>query len=395
MGIYRTLLEEEVPHLDDNNNPDEQIKELMDVVEDQDANQAEQDRAQEAEFAEPGTQADDLLAESWMAIYEFESSHVELMKAIGMHELNEAACGRDLLWEAPDIKGFFANVKKKVVEFFKKVWSVLQRWAGNLAAVFTSNKKFVEKYGDHINTGYQLISKDNSAKNMNGYSFKGLDSVNVDTKSVQVMKDLGNNISILKNASSIPEMIEKGTSFTANTAEDYDDLVGTIRALLCGGNESTVSAGDFSSKLKANLYGGDKPDKMLMKPDDIKKILSDKKDDRKKVQDFMKESKKQMKDAIDDINKMEKAASNASASNDRQTATKNAIISECTRAVSALRQVLSATQIWRSATLGAINARARQARRYGMAYVAAANRDKHKGFKESTEYGFLGKLNLV
>ena len=29
MGIYRTLLEEEVPHLDENNNPDEQIKELF------------------------------------------------------------------------------------------------------------------------------------------------------------------------------------------------------------------------------------------------------------------------------------------------------------------------------------------------------------------------------
>ena len=67
-----------------------------------------------------------------------------------------------------------------------------------------------------------------------------------------------------------------------------------------------------------------------------------------------------------------------------------------TRAINVMRQMLSATQVWRSALLGGINAWARQARRYGMAYVAAANRDKHKGFrKESTEYGFLGNLGLV
>ena len=60
------------------------------------------------------------------------------------------------------------------------------------------------------------------------------------------------------------------------------------------------------------------------------------------------------------------------------------------------RQILSVTQAWRSQTLAAIRARYAQARRYGMAYVAATNRGKYKGFqKESTEYGFLGNLGLV
>ena len=31
MGIYRTLLEEEVPHITDNNDTDEQMKELIDA----------------------------------------------------------------------------------------------------------------------------------------------------------------------------------------------------------------------------------------------------------------------------------------------------------------------------------------------------------------------------
>ena len=71
-------------------------------------------------------------------------------------------------------------------------------------------------------------------------------------------------------------------------------------------------------------------------------------------------------------------------------------MADCSRAITMERGSLTILQTWRSATLSAINARARQARRYGMAYVAAANRDKHKGFqKESAEYGFLGSLGLV
>ena len=49
MGIYRSLLEEEITHLDDNNDTNEQIEDLMDALNDHDANEAEQERAQAAE----------------------------------------------------------------------------------------------------------------------------------------------------------------------------------------------------------------------------------------------------------------------------------------------------------------------------------------------------------
>ena len=68
MGIYRTLLEEEIAHLDDENNTN--IKEVEKTVDDQDANAAEQDRAQDAEFADPGTEdsIDDILNEEYLEI---------------------------------------------------------------------------------------------------------------------------------------------------------------------------------------------------------------------------------------------------------------------------------------------------------------------------------------
>ena len=393
MGIYRTLLEEEVPHLDDNNNPDEQIKELIDTVEDQDANAAEQDRAQEAEFAEPGTQADELLGESWMAIYEMESGMNTIMQAIGIHELSEAASGREFLMEAPDIKGFFKSIKDKVVAFFKKVWSVLQRWAGNIAAMFTTNKKFVEKYGATMETGFKIISSDRNAKSMSGYDFGG---------STSDLDDFINSIdatslkATMEGVEAIANIVDGKYSDTEFTAEQAENMINSVRGLLCGKPGTQVTAGEFSDTLKKNIYG-EKKDDYLMPVAEVKAILSGKKDIKKGINKFMKECKTQMKKVLDSLKKAEaKLGKPVKDEGDEGANTRVANQAKVTRAINVMRQSLSATQIWRSAILGGINAWARQARRYGMAYVAAANRDKHKGFrKESTEYGFLGNLGLV
>ena len=384
MGIYRTLLEEEVPHLDDNNNPDEQIQELMDIVDDTDANEAEQERAQEAEFAEPGTQADELLDESWMAIYEFEEGNARLMRAIGIHELTEAAAGRDVLWEAPDIKGFFHDVKEKIVAFFKKVWSVIQRWAGNLAAVFTTNKKFAEKYASQIREGHKLFTADKTAKDIKGYQFTGLNPAedNVDRTAASATRK-------------VTEALDDKENTSFDSADSLESFVNKVRGEFC--NESSVSASEFNKKLKEYLYGSDSADTYVMPPDLVISVLTDKKDDMNKVKKISKEARTQMKKTLDSLKKLEANAGKAK-KNETSEATKNRLSDQAvlTRKVSAARQILSANQIWRSAMYGAIRARAAQARRYGMAYVAAYNRNRHKGFqKESTEYGFLSHLNLV
>ena len=385
MGIYRTLLEEEVPHITDNNDTDEQMKELIDVVEDQDANEAEQDRAQEAEFAEPGTSADELLGESWMAIYEFESGSNEIMQAIGVHELHEAASGREFLMEAPDIKGFFKSVKDKIVAFFKKVWQVLQRWAGNLRAVFTTNKKFGEKYGSAMATGLERLKKDK--KELKGYSFDGLGN------SVAAKVTSGGKSAVSKISDSLNLDAIKNSN---RDAEFYESLLNNFRGGLCG-QPGGVTSGEYSKKLHDHLFGGPEPTKMWMDPKTIGDILADKKDDMKAVNEFMKESKTQMKKCIEELNKAEREASKAGSNeSDEEKKSRVSAQTQYTRAVAAMRQILTATQIWRSHMLQAIRARAVQARRYGMAYVAAAGREKYKGFqKESTEYGFLGSLGLV
>ena len=390
MGIYRTLLEEEVPHLDDNNNPDEQIKELQDVIEDQDANQAEQDAAQDAAYG-PDCGVDDIMDESAYAIYEFECGHAQIMQAIGMHELQEAAAGREFIFEAADIKGFFKSVKDKIVAFFKKVWSVLQRWAGNLTAVFASNKKFAEKYATQMRTGYNICNSSKySGKKLKGYKFPTLDD---DIKEAKAQKDAKIPEDVKKKIDELKAKLDhvgKYTKYESQiSAEDVEAFLNKVRGSACG--EESVSASEFSSKLKKAIYGGEEPTEFWMTVDEVVKILSGKKDDAKAVNEFMKNAKKQSKEAIDLINGLEKAVSKVEDGQFRTGA-----MADCSRAITMERGSLTILQTWRSATLSAINARARQARRYGMAYVAAANRDKHKGFqKESAEYGFLGNLGLV
>ena len=381
MGIYRTLLEEEVPHLDDNNNPDDQIKELQDVIEDQDANQAEQDAAQDAAYG-PDCGVDDIMDESAMAIFEFEAGHAQIMQAIGMHELQEASMGREFIMEAADIKGFFKSVKDKVVAFFKKVWSVLQRWAGNLTAVFTSNKKFYSKYSAQIKAGFAKKGSGDSKK-PKGYEFN-IGEINKDAT------DTSKYLEGFASVADISKAIEsKGTVDNAMTAEDVEEAMNKVRGALSTGG--SVSAGEFSKELKKSLYGDTEPKEMWMSVEAVEAGLADKKNLKDATKKFMTEAKKQMKSTMNKLSTLEKTASKYEDATDR-----NKMMAICTRYSTFVRGVLTATQTWRSARLGAINAFARQARRYGMIYIAAANKEKHKGFqKESTEYGFLGSMGLV
>ena len=144
MSLYRTILEEEmeVPILDDENSPE--IKEIEDVVADQDANAFEQDEAQEAEFGTGmgGPGPEDALDEMCMAIAECQMADNEIMMSIGIMEASKMGRTGTVIYEAVDIKGFF-----------KKVWQVLQRYFQNISATFRTNKSFLAKFKKQITEG--------------------------------------------------------------------------------------------------------------------------------------------------------------------------------------------------------------------------------------------------
>lgn len=63
----------------------------------------------------------DPVAESYAMLFEEEYNYNQLMRTIGMYELNEAAHGREVIYEAADIKSFI----QKIIQMFKDIWAKL------------------------------------------------------------------------------------------------------------------------------------------------------------------------------------------------------------------------------------------------------------------------------
>lgn len=387
MSIYRTFLEEDLELggvLDDDNSIE--LKQIEDVVNDQDANAFEQDEAQAAEFGtsygeEEVADPEEIVDESFMAIAEAEINFNKIMMAIGIHEISEAAAGRDVIYEAVDVKGLFARAKKWVVDFFTKVWQTLKRFGANIAAAFKTNKQLADKYADRIKSGYGSYSKD-------GKKIKMWDFPNLDTALT------GNKDNAFSNAGVTKIMDRaKGSGDSSVISVDMvDSTVKDYRKTLCG---EACDASDLREKMHDYIYGKEKKEGYMGADAVIAALGSGKaiKDARKS----MDKAKKEYKDAIKKLNDIERSATKA-ANKDGATQNDKDNMASAVRAIDIMKQVLTASQVARSVILSGAHARQIQARMFAQAYIAAANKanPKYKGFqKESTEYGFLSNLELL
>lgn len=389
MSIYRTILEEEldIPILDDDNSPE--IKEIEDIISDQDANGYEQDEAQAAEFG-PSDGVEDIMDESFMAIAEAEIEFNKLMMAVGLHEVNESAAGREVLYEAVDIKGYIKKAKDWVVSFFKKVWQVLQRFAANISSAFHTNSGFAKKYGSQITEGYNLFKNDGKVK-LKMYDYTGLASITAK----DAWSDFTKSGAFKKINTELKDVIsgwkKDGVGDTAEYNNEYKErTLKEFRSQLCG---SECEAGEFREKMLVYLRGGEEKKEGKMPAKDVTDALTSQ-ESIKKCKKAIDDSKKEYKKTISMLNELEKSL------NRKIDKENNPGNSEKLGAVMRLTELfkgaLSTTQVARAAILSCYHARMIQARTYGQAYVAAVNKNKYKGFqKESTEYGFLSNLSLV
>ena len=387
MSIYRTFLEEDLELggvLDDDNSIE--LKQIEDVVNDQDANAFEQDEAQAAEFGtsygeEEVADPEEIVDESFMAIAEAEINFNKIMMAIGIHEISEAAAGRDVIYEAVDVKGLFARAKKWVVDFFTKVWQTLKRFGANIAAAFKTNKQLADKYADRIKSGYGSYSKD-------GKKIKMWDFPNLDTALT------GNKDNAFSNAG-VTKIMDRAKGSGDSSVISVDMVESTVkdyRKTLCG---EACDASDLREKMHDYIYGKEKKEGYMRADAVIAALGSGKaiKDARKS----MDKAKKEYKDAIKKLNDIERSATKA-ANKDGATQNDKDNMASAVRAIDIMKQVLTASQVARSVILSGAHARQIQARMFAQAYIAAANKanPKYKGFqKESTEYGFLSNLELL
>lgn len=385
MSFYRTFLEEELdtPILDDNNSPE--IKEIEDIVNDQDANAEEQDDAQAAEFG-PDDGVDDILDESYIAIAEAEGEFNKIVMSIGIHELNETVAGREVIYEAVDIKGYIKKAKDWVVSFFKKVWSVLQRYAHNIASVFKTNKGFADKYSTQITNGFQNYKDNRNRKiDLKGYPYPkaAFDDIATSDKWKNTSK-APEMEKVTKLAEQIANDAKNGNSTVTIDTDGVEARVGDYRKYILG---SDCSANEFADKLLNKMRGASEKTKEPMDPKYVIEIL--KFDQTKEINKAIKASKEDYKKVIANLNSIERKLKG-----EKETDSK--ALGNVIRLIDCFKKILSTTQVARGVVLKAIRGRAMQARAFGQAYVAASNKDKYRGFqKESAEYGFLSNLNLV
>lgn len=369
MGMYRTILEEDQELggvLDDNNSMD--MAEIDQVVEDHDANEDEQTEAQAAEFG-PTDDVDEIMDESMIVVAEAEMNFNSIMMAIGVHEISEAAAGRDVLYENA-LTDYFKKAKEWVVNFFKKVWSVLKRYANNIASVFHTNKGLATKKKKEIEDGYSVYQKDKGDNHLKLYPFTKLD------------KYLNENY---WKSLDIPN-VDK-----FNSSNDVDSARTEFRK-----SKFNITDDDFREGLKKEIYG-EKAEKLITGAEVVKILGSG--DEVKKAKKAMDTAKKQYKEAIGKFNDMEKKltreASNAA---DDKKAAADKKMAAAVKATQMVKNQLADLQVVRAVTLSAARTRMVQARTLAHAYIGAYNKSKDKDYRsklESSQFGFLGNVDLI
>lgn len=360
MGMYRTLLEDEVTFLDDNNDGAASMEELMDAVDNQEINVDEVENAQSAEFDET-KDADDILEEATMALAESEMAWNMMMEDFAIAEASRANSG--ILTESfDDIKNWCKAAADKVKEFFKKVWQVIQRWASNITSMIMTDKKFLEKNRAKIEAGYKVIKADKT-KWKEGYTFEGLQKKADD---------------ILTSESRYSEL---GKVIDALTFENSSSSVGSIANMGIGKDVD-------KDALKKSVMGEKK--EMAMDVRDVIDALSDKGDAKKAIKKAADNTKKSFNRWLKAIKNLEKKAGNAKNEDYDSKAYQNII-----KINNTVKKEQVSFQADRNIVLAAIKKLKHQARSFGNLYVRAANKDKYKGFQNESGYGYLSGLNLI
>lgn len=263
MGVfYSKLLESDVE--DAIQTPDDvgvDLDAIEDAIVGKDGIEAHRD---EIEAAEEGVVGDPL-EEAAVIMYESEYNFNQLMKCIGIAELNEMAAGRDFILEAgsANAASFWEKTKQLFTRMFESITKVFSNVVHNISAAMPSDKQFVAANEHYIRNGAAKATK---FKDLYDFDYLMMPYRAKETNLDVRFEDALNNTNWTKD----------GDSHITNAG---------IIAAVAPNNFSEVKkasdAKEFASKLhesyfvKKDAYGGEVVDQVIgiMKKDgDIKNI---------------------------------------------------------------------------------------------------------------------------
>lgn len=279
-----------------------------------------EDREDETDTANNGVLNDDIndtdiVEEAYNIIYESEYNHNQLLKAIGLHELNEAYHGRELLFEAADAESWF----DKVIAWFKNLFA---KFADAVSRVL-KELDFIAKHDKNLAVDYE---NDKAKYEKYKWSYKGYNYLDLRSQVEETFKaenqgdfSAGRIDEIFRDVSDCCD--------TINNAKDDEDMKAAME-LVEGENERykfTQTVKEMEGELYTKLRGGSKEKIELYGVIDIdKSVISILKSDRdmKYIRDVFNNYKKFYKDLLERINKLRKEVKKAGNRKDSATTAK-------------------------------------------------------------------------
>ena len=198
----------------------------------------------------------EVTAESGLILVaEAEENWNNIMKAVGIHELNVLeATGSEVVYEANDaksfldkIKDFFKMVWEKIVAIFKKFFAMIDSWV-------RSDKDFVKKYEKQLKT----------LTNVKDFKFKGykysVDAVSVKDAADATNKVFGGIIPGYNNqaaADSLAQLADPSKfDKILEESEKRDEYVEKARAAIVG-KSGSMDSKEFNEELAMMLRSGE------------------------------------------------------------------------------------------------------------------------------------------
>lgn len=374
MGIYSNLINFESAAVQDPDNTGVDLDQVEDAVMGDDGIEAHKD---EVEAAIAGTV--DPVEEAYTAIYEAEYNYNQIMRAIGIRELSEAAYGREIVLEGVDIRGFFDKCKQFFIAMFKKVTEAFKNVAKILMSSIASDKKLASQYAKDIKAGFNstwsatgYVFNDNISL-MNVYDFCNsydADHVKKVLDGLSRLKDIHTDDDYYNKVSKeeiMNKVAEKNGLGEVNNDKEYRDAL--TRSLRNNQDKPIELNGNISYNQIIDNLKNDK---------EVKDI--------KKAYDTIKKS---FNKTLADLKTLEKAVAQETGDN----ATKNKRMAYVSGAVASMKNIKSVETITYSVTLNAAKQKRAQARKMALYFIRHSKGGKTTSTQESA--GIFGNLEMI
>lgn len=164
-------------------------------------------------------------------IYESEANFTNMMKAIGIHEVNHyAQHGQVVVYEAGGVKGFIQKIIQFFKDLLKKIQALYNRFIAQMDAWVRSDKDFVKKYKS------RLIQADVKGLKYKGFKF----TTTALTMSDALTKTTGYLAkNEMKHANTSSTSIDSLRKWTKDWNDNVSDHTEGLRGAVIGGNKLT------------------------------------------------------------------------------------------------------------------------------------------------------------